>query len=120
MAQVAVANDAFQRRLRGLAVSGPKRAGFAPELPTVAEAALPGFQMTGWYAYLAPAKTPAPVGELLNREFVRALNAPDLRERLAGAGSDPVTNTPAEFAAFIRAEVAMWAKVIRDAKISVE
>lgn len=107
-------------RLRALAVTGKERSLAAPELPTVTEAGLPGYVVIVWFGVLAPAATPREIVERLNRELVRAMSTADIRERLAGEGSTPATNTPEEFAALVRTEVAMWNKVIRDAKISAE
>jgi tripartite-type tricarboxylate transporter receptor subunit TctC len=104
-------------RLRALAVSSGKRASFAPELPTVAEAGVPGFDVTGWYAFLVPAATPKPVVERLNREITRILDLPAVRERFTTLGAEPWP-TPADRAqAFIGTEVTRWRKVIQDAGI---
>jgi tripartite-type tricarboxylate transporter receptor subunit TctC len=107
-------------RVRALAITSAKRSPVAPELPTVAEAALPGFEVIGWFGWLAPAATPRPIVERLHTEIVRVLKLPDVRERLLSQSTEPVGNTPQEFAAFIKAEHAKWAKVIRAANIRVE
>lgn len=107
-------------RLRALAVAGEKRTSAAPELPTVAEAGLPGYAVISWFGVFAPAATPREIVARLNQELVRAMSAPDMHERLAGEGADPATNTPEAFAAFIKAEIAKWTRVIRDANISAE
>ena len=107
-------------KLRALAVGGAKRSSAAPEIPTVAESGLPGFEITDWQGLLAPAKTPAAVIDRLNRETLRILNERDVKERLAAAGLQVVTTTPLQFADFIRAEIDKWGKVIRTAGIKPE
>ena len=107
-------------KLRAIAVGGAKRSSAAPEIPTVAESGLPGFEVTDWQGLLAPAKTPAAVIERLNRETIRILNERDVNQRLAAAGLQVATNTPAQFADFIRAEIDKWGKVIRAAGIKPE
>ena len=99
-------------KLRALAVTPEKRSPAAPELPTVAEVALPGYAVTTWHGLLAPAGTPRPVVQRLNAEAVKALQAPDLRERFASQGVDPVSSTPEQFAAFMKAELEKWRKVV--------
>jgi tripartite-type tricarboxylate transporter receptor subunit TctC len=107
-------------KLRAIAVGGAKRSPAAPEIPTVAENGLPGFEITDWQGLLAPAKTPAAVIERLSRETIRVLNEREVKERLANAGLQVVTNTPQQFADFIRAEIDKWGKVIRAAGIKQE
>ena len=116
----AVLGDAQAGRLRALAVTGPRRSPAAPEIPSVAEAGLPGYEITSWFGAMAPAGTAPDVLARLNREFVRAVQAPDVKEKLANLGSEPAGSTPAEFAAFIKKEVAKWARVIKDAGIRVQ
>jgi tripartite-type tricarboxylate transporter receptor subunit TctC len=107
-------------RVRGLAITSAKRSQVAPDLPTVAEAGLPGFEVIGWFGWLAPAATPRPIVERLHGEIVRVLNLPEVRDRLIAQSTEPVGNTPREFAAFMKAEHAKWGKVIRAANIRVE
>jgi tripartite-type tricarboxylate transporter receptor subunit TctC len=107
-------------KLRGLAVSAARRSSAAPELPTVAEAGVPGFDVTSWYGMSAPARTPRAIVERLNSEVVRTLNSPDIRERLTTLGAEPVGNTPDQYAAFIQNEIAKWDKVIKAAGITGE
>jgi len=100
-------------RLRGLAVSSPARFALTPNLPTVAEAGVPGYSAVGWTVLLAPAGTPRPVVTRLNAEIVRVLPLPDVKEKLAGDGTEFGKNTPEDAAAFIKAEIAKWGKVIK-------
>ena len=115
-----VINIARAGKLRALATTGAKRAGAAPELPTVAESGVPGFEVTTMYGISAPAKTPRVLIDRLHAEIVRALNSPDLRGKLIEAGADPVGNAPEEYTAFIKSEIAKWAKVIQAAGIKGE
>jgi len=102
-------------RLRALGVTSLKRIPAAPELPTVAEAgALPGFEMVTWYGVLVPAGTPAGVVTRLHTAFAAALKAPDVRDRLVNENLDVVGSSPAEFAAYVKAEVPKWAKVVKE------
>jgi tripartite-type tricarboxylate transporter receptor subunit TctC len=107
-------------RVRALAITSAKRSAVSPDLPTVAESGLPGFEVIGWFGWLAPAATPKPIVNRLHAEIVRALKAPDVRERLLSQSTEPVGNTPAEFGAFMKSEHAKWSKVIRAANIRVE
>jgi tripartite-type tricarboxylate transporter receptor subunit TctC len=100
-------------RLRALAVTTAKRSPQVPDLPTIAEAGLPGFDVSTWFGIFAPAATPRPVVAKLNRELVATLGLPEVRERLAQLGAEPAPNTPEEFAAFVRAELAKYGKVVK-------
>ena len=104
-------------RIRLLAVTGPKRSPIAPEVPTMMEAGVPQYNVVAWYGVHVPAKTPRPIVDTLNKEMVRALNMPDTRERILSQGMEPAPNTPEEFAAFVKAEVTRWTKVIAEAGI---
>jgi len=104
-------------RLRALAAIAPQRLPALPEVPTVAEAGLPGFEVTTWYGVLAPAGTPRPIIARLNAELVKVMHSPEMKERLAAIGTDPVTTTPEEFAAYIQAEIVKWGDVIRKANL---
>ena len=115
-----VIRQARDGKLRALAVTGPKRAAAAPDIPTIGEAGVPGYEVTNFFGMSAPAKTPQPILERLHSETVRALNSPDVRERLVGLGADPVGNSRQEYAAFIQNEIAKWAKVIKAAGIKAE
>ncbi len=107
-------------RLRALAVTGAKRSPAVPNIPTVAESGIPGYEVTNWFGVSAPAKTPRAIIDRLNSEIVRALNSPDLRERMTAQGADPVGNTPEQYTAFIQNEIVKWAKVIQAAGIKGE
>jgi tripartite-type tricarboxylate transporter receptor subunit TctC len=107
-------------RIRGLAVSTAKRSAFAPELPTVAESGLTGFDVFGWNGLLAPSGTPAPVIAKLHGEIVKALGDREVRERIATFGFEPVGNTPEEFGEFVKADIARWAKVVKESGARVD
>lgn len=115
-----VIRQARAGKLRALAVTGAKRAPAAPDIPTVAEGGVPGYDVTAFYGVSAPAKTPRPIVERLHAETVRAINAPDIREKLQGLGADPVGNTPEQYTAFMQNEIAKWGKVIKAAGIKGE
>lgn len=105
-------------RLRALAVSTPTRSPAAPELPTVAEAGVPGYDFNGWFGLFAPAGTPKAVVDKLNAAAVKAVQSPELKAKLIEAGFVPTPpDTPAQFAAFFQGEVAKWARVAREAKL---
>jgi tripartite-type tricarboxylate transporter receptor subunit TctC len=101
-------------KLRALAVAGAKRSVLAPGLPTIAESGLPGFELNGWFGTVAPSGTPAPVIAKLNSEYLRALHAPEVRERLEGFGFEVVGNTPEQFASRMRSESQRLARVIEE------
>jgi len=107
-------------RLRGLGVTTLERNSAAPEIPTVAEAGLPGFESVQWYGLLAPANTPKDIVNRLHGEMAKILQQPEIRQRFAADGADPVGNTPDQFAAYIKTELTKWAKVARDAGIKQE
>jgi len=107
-------------KMTALGVASLKRIAAAPELPTIAESGLPGFDVTSWYGIVAPAGTPAEIINLLQSTIASGLAQPDSREKLAGLGAEPMGNTPTEFAAMIRSETAKWGKIVKDANIRVE
>ena len=100
-------------KLRALAVTTAKRAALVPELPTMIESGMPGFEVNNWYGLVAPVKTPPEVIALLNRQVRAALEAPEVRESMLKQGLDPAGGTPEEFGAYIKSELAKWSKVIR-------
>lgn len=105
-------------KLRALASAGANRSRLAPDLPTVSEAGVPGFGFNGWYGFVAPAKTPRPVIMQLNKAMVKIVRSPEITERLSAMGNEPVGSTPEAFDRLIREEIPKWAKVIKDAKIT--
>jgi tripartite-type tricarboxylate transporter receptor subunit TctC len=107
-------------RVRALGVTGPKRTPLLPDLPTVAEAGLPGFFVTGYFGVLAPAGTPSAVIARLNAEIIKALRAPDVQSTLASEGAEAAGGTPEEFSALIKTEVVQWAKVVKIAGLKPE
>ncbi len=100
-------------RLRALAVTTSKRSAVLPDVPTVAET-IPGYEVINWWGVVAPAATPSNVVSRLNAEIMRTLSQPDVRERLAREGAEPAGGAPEEFGAFIRNDIAKWAKVVRE------
>jgi len=107
-------------RIRGLAVSTIKRSAFAPDLPTVAESGLPGFNVFGWNGVLVTAGTPRPVIEKLHSLFITAMKDPETRKRMADFGFEPIGNTPEEFGAFVKEDIARWAKLVKETGANVE
>lgn len=107
-------------KLRAVAVTTATRAPQMPELPTIAESGLPGYEASGWFGYATTAKTPKPIVDKLNAEIVRILNVAEVKERLMAQGAEPVGDTPAEFARFISAEAAKWGKLIKALALKIE
>jgi len=107
-------------RVRALAVTTPRRSAAMPDVPTFAESGYDGYDVPLWYGIVAPAKTPEDVISKLNAEIVRAMAAPDLRERFLAQGIDPVASTPGQFAEQIKAEIRRWTQVVKAAGIKVE
>src|SRR5262245_6734143 len=106
-------------KLRGLAVTSGKRWPGVPHLPTISEAGVPGFDVTSWYGFFAPAKTPPEIIRKLNADTVAALNDPPTRQRLEVLGVGVIGSTPAELAAYLKAEMTKWGPVIKEAGITV-
>ncbi len=104
-------------KLRAIAVTGAARSPAAPDIPTVAESGIPGYEVTTFYGVSVPAKTPRPVIDRLHADLVRVLKSPDIVDRLKSQGADPVGNTPEQYTAFMVNEIAKWAKVIKAAGI---
>lgn len=107
-------------KLRAVAVTGMKRFAELPQVPTVAESGVPGYSATGWYGFYATGGTSPEIVRRLYTESVRALGAPDIKERLAKSGNEYVMSPPEEFVAFIRTEVAKWTKVVKEANVRIE
>ena len=107
-------------RLRALGVTGSKRTPILPDVPTIAEAGVPGYESSAWWGVLVPRGTPPAIVERLNREIVRVLGMDETRERLAALGADTVGSSPKELGDFLRAETARWKDVITKAKIKID
>ena len=107
-------------KVRALAITSAQRSRVAPELPTVAELGFPGFEVIGWFGWLAPARTPQAIVTRLNSDIVKALRSTETQDRLITQGSEPVGNTPREFAALVSAERDKWAQVIKQAGIKLD
>jgi len=107
-------------KLRAIAVTGPKRSGALPEVPTFAESGLTGYDASSWNGIFVPAGTPRPIVDKLNAELVKIMRTPGVFDRLAGDGTMPTGSTPEEFAAYIKAEQTKWSKVVRVANIRIE
>ena len=107
-------------KVKALAVSSPERTPLAPDLPTMREAGVAGYDLTAWFAAFAPAGTPAPVVDKLNAAFAAALTDPAATKTLLGAGIEPAASTPAELAAFVGTETEKWASIVKSAGIEPE
>lgn len=107
-------------KIRALAVSTSKRSSAMPDLPTIAEAGVPGYEAGAWFGLLAPAGTPKAVIAQLSAESARILKLPDMSKRISELGAEPVGSTPEQFAELIKSEIAKWAKVIKDAKVELQ
>ena len=107
-------------RLRLLAVTTPKRAPALPDVPTVAESGVPGYEFTGWMGLLAPAATPRAVIARLHAEATRIVHLPDVKARFVIDAADPVGGTPEQFSVFLKSEIERWSKVVKQARIKVE
>jgi tripartite-type tricarboxylate transporter receptor subunit TctC len=107
-------------KLRALAVASDKRIAALPDLPTVAESGLPGFEASAWQVLAVPERTPRDIIARINAEYRKAIALPELRQKLVDAGIDPLQSSPQDASAYIRSEALKWAKVISDGKISIE
>jgi tripartite-type tricarboxylate transporter receptor subunit TctC len=107
-------------KLRALAVTGAKRDPLLPDVPTVAEAGVPGYEVGVWFGFAAPAGTPAPIIAKLNAEIVKILKSPEVVEKFAAQGVDVIGSTPEQFAAHLREQSTKWAKVVKDAGVTPE
>lgn len=107
-------------KLRVLAVSTAKRSRLYPDLPTIAESGVPGYDLSGWYGVLVPSGTPRPIVDRLHAEFMKAMRAPDMAERYATLGLEPVESTPEQFGAYIRAELAKWGDIVKRSGTRIE
>jgi len=119
-AQITVGSFIQSGRLRALAVTSAKRASTLPDLPSVAESGVPGFEVINWFGMLAPGRTPAPLVQRLHTEITTALRTPDVSDKLLAQGSEIVGNTPQEFRDFIRNDIVKWAKLVKAAGIKID
>jgi tripartite-type tricarboxylate transporter receptor subunit TctC len=108
------------KQIRALATSGPRRSAVLPNVPTVREAGVAGFEVTSWNALFAPKGTPQPVIDALNKAIVAAVNAPDVKAKLLNLGLEPMSLTPAEFGKMIADDTAKWTKVVKAANMKVQ
>lgn len=108
------------KKLRALGIGSAQRSPLLPEIPTISEAGIPGFQLSSWYAMFAPAGTPAEIVRLLQREIVKVLADPEVRERFAGLGAEAIGSTPEELTAAIKRDLALWQKIAREANVKIE
>ena len=107
-------------KLRALGTTGAGRTSAAPELPPISEAGLPGYEVSVWYGILAPAGTPTAVINRLHAEISKIVQLPEIKERWAVLGAEPLYNTPEQFAAFLKADLGKWAKVVRDSGAKID
>jgi tripartite-type tricarboxylate transporter receptor subunit TctC len=107
-------------KLRALGMSSAKRSSFAPDIPTVAESGVPGYEVAVWFGLVAPAGTPREIVQKLNAEAMRILAMPDVRERFLSQGVEPVGSTPEQFGEHIKSQMTKWAKVVQDAGVKAE
>ena len=114
---LAIINQVNAGQLRLLAVTTPRRVASQPDVPTVSEAGVPGYEASSWYMVLVPTKTPAPIVSQIHRETVNALRAKDMQDMLAKGGTEALGNTPAEAMTFLKTEIARWGKVIKQANL---
>src|SRR5690606_19122337 len=107
-------------KLKALAVTGAKRSALLPDVPTVAESGFPDFVVNGWYGILAPAKTPQPLVEKLNKAFADATTDPAVKKPMAGYGYEGVGSIPQDFGQHIEKELTQWQKIIKDAGVKIQ
>ena len=107
-------------KVKALAVTTSKRSSLFPNVPTMAEAGIKGYELSGWYAVFVPAKTPKPIVDRLNSELRKALQQPDVRQRFAGIGAEVVGSSPAELGQYLKSETARWSKVVQDRNIKAD
>lgn len=106
--------------LRAIAITSDKRSTSAPNIPTMAEAGLPNFEITAWFGFMAPAGTPKPIIHKIARDITKITASPEIRDRILSQASEPIGDTPEEYAAFINTEIVKWAEVIKQANIQPE
>ena len=104
-------------KLKAIGISSARRSALLPDIPTIAESGVPGFEVDSWFGWLAPAGTPQEIVDKLNKEIVRIVHSTEMKSRLLSEGADPVGGTPTEFVAHMKSETVKWAKVIKAADI---
>jgi tripartite-type tricarboxylate transporter receptor subunit TctC len=107
-------------QVRALGVTGKKRSSILPDVPTIDEAGVPGYEATIWLGIMAPKGTPQPIVDKLNAEIGKVVNRPDVKEAWAKQGVEPLTMSPAEFDKYLRADIEKWGKVVKEAGIKVQ
>jgi tripartite-type tricarboxylate transporter receptor subunit TctC len=107
-------------KVRALAVTGSKRSQLMPELPTISESGLPGYDASGWYGLFVPAATPKPIVTRLNQEAVKALRVPEVVRTLSSQGAEPIASTPEQFGAFVKSEIDKWANLVKVAHMKMD
>ncbi|MCX7135093.1 MAG: tripartite tricarboxylate transporter substrate binding protein, partial [Proteobacteria bacterium] len=107
-------------KLRALGAARATRSSLLPDVPTVSEAGLPGFEVGSWYGFHAPAGTPKLIIDKLHAEMVKAMKTPELREKFSNVGAETIANTPAEYGAFVQAELKKWSKVVRSTGVKID
>jgi tripartite-type tricarboxylate transporter receptor subunit TctC len=107
-------------KLRPIAVTTAKRSPELPDVPTIAEAGVPGYEATSWFGLLAPAKTPKEIVNKIDAALIKVLANPDVKKRLSEQGAEPYAETPEQFAAFIKTETAKWGKVVQESGASLD
>jgi tripartite-type tricarboxylate transporter receptor subunit TctC len=107
-------------RVRAVAVTTEKRAAVLPDVPTIAESGVPGYEYGTWYGLIAPAAVPGNIIDQINKAAVAVLKTPEVRQRYESQGLDPIPSTSAHYAAYLRSETDKWVKVVRDAKIELQ
>ena len=116
----AVAPNVLAGQVRALGTTGVKRSTVLPDLPTLAEAGVPGYEHTGWVGIMAPIGTPKQIVELLNAEINKLLAKPEVKATLAKQGSEAISMTPGEFDTYLRAEIEKWAKVVKKSSFKID
>jgi tripartite-type tricarboxylate transporter receptor subunit TctC len=117
---VAVMTQVKANRLRALGVTSTKPSQTAPDLPTISDSGLSGYEISSWFGIFAPARTPQAIVERLFQETAKVLKQAEIKERFAQEGAEPVGNTPKEFNAYVRAEYVKYAKVVKDTGVTPE
>jgi tripartite-type tricarboxylate transporter receptor subunit TctC len=115
-----IAGFVREKRLRLLAVTTPKRTALFPDVPTLAESGMPGFEVSAWQGMMVPSNTPVPVINRLNAELTKALQDPEVQQKMAIQGAIPLGSTPEEYGTYIKSELARWSKIVKQTGVSLE